>query len=134
MQDRGSSDRSSQSLLPLHQRSMGKQKDPGWFLLPHRNSEMSQLLLASPAVDGVAIHAAVTKTPTNVHPTFILASSYSLLQPPANHISPLQLAPVLQQPFQHQFITVWSSFDLIWFSNILIWLVLIILIQLNFNH
>ncbi len=42
-QDRGSSTRLSQSSLPLHQRSIGRQRDPWPSLLGQRNSEMSHV-------------------------------------------------------------------------------------------
>lgn len=48
-QERGSSTRLSQSSLPLHQRSIGKQRVPWPSLLGQRNSEMSHVLTSDGA-------------------------------------------------------------------------------------
>ena len=85
VQDRGSSDRSSQSLLPLHQRSMGRQNDPGWFLLPQRNSEMSQVPLeekdeASAGVNDTMTDISHVAMPSVVHQTFISSASVTEIE------------------------------------------------------
>ena len=49
VQDRGSSTRLSQSSLPLHQRSIGKQRVPCPSLLGQRNSEMSHVFTSDGA-------------------------------------------------------------------------------------
>ena len=59
---------------------MGRQKDPGWFLLPQRNSDMSQVPLeekeeeALTVTDDIITDTSHVTTPSVVHHAFIFSA------------------------------------------------------------